>query len=128
MPDFESMNRLAERFFDAIERADGKALDSIYTPDAVVWHNYDNIEQSRDDNIAMLMTFPQMFRTFKYDKIRRSFFEGGFVQQHVCAGVKSDGNAFAVPNCMVVSVRGGQIARVDDYFDSAQDARSKTHP
>jgi ketosteroid isomerase-like protein len=117
------MNRIADRFFAAIERADADALESIYTADAVIWHNYDDREQPRDDNIAMLRKFPQMFKAFKYEKIRRSFFEGGFVQQHVCTGIKADGQAFAVPNCMVVTMRGAQIARIDDYFDSAQDAR-----
>ncbi len=127
MSENASVKQLADRFFAAIEQADGKALDSIYTPDAVIWHNYDDVEQSRDDNIAMLMNFPQVFKTFKYEKIRRSYFDGGFVQQHVCTGVKSNGQAFAVPNCMVVTVRGGQIARIDDYFDSAQDARPEAY-
>src|SRR5579862_2144893 len=125
MSQHDSMNRLADRFFKAIEEADGRTLDAIYTKDAVVWHNYDDVEQSRDDNIAMLMKFPEMFRSFKYDRIRRAFFDGGFVQQHVCTGVKADGARFSVPNCMVVTVRGDRIARIDDYFDSAQDARPK---
>ena len=71
----------------------------------------------------MLSKFPTMFRSFKYANVRRAFFDGGFVQQHVVRGVKANGDAFAVPNCMVVTVRGNQIARIDDYFDSAQDAR-----
>ena len=119
----ELMENVANRFFAAIEAADCKALDEIYTADAVVWHNYDNVEQPRDANIAMLSTFPQMFKSFSYTKIRREFFDGGFVQQHVCKGVKASGEAFEVPNCMVVTMRGGKIARIDDYFDSAQDAR-----
>ena len=125
MIDIESMQTLANRFFDAIERVDRQALEDSYTADAVVWHNYDNVEQPRDENIAMLMNFPQFFKSFKYTDVRRSFFEGGFVQQHVCRGVKVNGESFAVPNCMVVTVRGGRIARIDDYFDSAQDARPR---
>ena len=117
------MEKIANRFFAAIEAADCKALDEIYTADAVVWHNYDNVEQPRDANIAMLAKFPDMFRSFRYANVRRKFFDGGFVQQHVCTGVKVSGEPFEVPNCMVVTVRGGQIARIDDYFDSAQDAR-----
>jgi len=119
----ESMERLANRFFSAIEAVDCEALDAIYTRDAVVWHNYDNVEQPRDENIAMLSKFPTMFKSFKYVNIRRAFFKDGFVQQHVVRGVKANGMPFEVPNCMVVTVRGEQIARIDDYFDSAQDAR-----
>jgi ketosteroid isomerase-like protein len=123
----ESLKQLADRFFAAIEAFDHEALDAIYTKDAVVWHNYDNVEQPRDANIAMLSKFPTMFKTFKYDNIRRGFFDGGFVQQHVVRGVKANGEPFAVPNCMVITVKGGQIARIDDYFDSAQDARPAQH-
>jgi uncharacterized protein len=117
------MEALADRFFAAIEAVDRAALDAIYTADAVVWHNYDNVEQPRDANIEMLSNIPTMFKSFRYVKIRRAFFDGGFVQQHVVTGVKASGEAFEVPNCMVVTVRGDQIARIDDYFDSAQDAR-----
>jgi len=119
----ESMQRIADRFFAAIEAVDCATLDAIYTPDAVIWHNYDNVEQPRDDNIAMLANFRTMFKSFRYADIRREFFDGGFVQQHVCKGVKANGDSFEVPNCMVVTMRGEQIARIDDYFDSAQDAR-----
>jgi ketosteroid isomerase-like protein len=123
MPKTEFVDNVANRFFAAIEAADCKALDEIYTADAVVWHNYDNVEQSRDANIAMLAKFPEMFKSFRYANIRREFFDGGFVQQHVCKGVKVSGEPFEVPNCMVVTMRGEKIARIDDYFDSAQDAR-----
>jgi|SRR5665213_662909 len=118
-----SVAQLADRFFAAIEAADTAALEELYARDAVIWHNYDNVEQPRDDNIAMLSKFPTMFRTFRYADIRRSYFAGGFVQQHVCTGLKIDGEAFEVPNCMVVLVSDGRIVRIDDYFDSAQDAR-----
>ena len=123
MTDQATMERVANRFFAAIESTDIAALDAIYTRDAVIWHNYDNVEQPRDDNIAMLSRFPTMFKSFRYANIRRQYFDGGFVQQHVCRGVKSSGEPFEVPNCMVVAMRGEQIARIDDYFDSAQDAR-----
>ncbi len=119
----DELDALASRFFAAIEAVDSGTLDALYTRAAVVWHNYDNVEQPRDDNIAMLASFPRMFREFRYADVRRQFFPGGFVQQHVCRGVKVSGESFAIPNCMVVSVRDGRICRIDDYFDSAQDGR-----
>ncbi len=118
-----STARLADRFFAAIEATDTGALDELYTRDAVIWHNYDDVEQPRDENIAMLANFPKMFKEFRYTNIRRHYFDGGFVQQHVCKGTKANGEPFEVPNCMVVRVDGGRIARIDDYFDSSQDAR-----
>ena len=45
------------------------------------------------------------------------------MQQFVASGIKAGGESFRVPVCQVIAVRGGQIARIDEYFDSAQDAR-----
>ena len=119
----DSMERLENRFVSAVESANCPSLESIYSADAVVWHNYDSLEQSRDDNIAAIAKHPKLFKSFRYANIRRAFFDGGFMQQHVARGVTSSGHAFEVPVCMVVTVRGDQIARIDEYFDSAQDAR-----
>jgi ketosteroid isomerase-like protein len=117
------MTRLADRFVAAVENSDAAALDAIYAPDAVVWRNYDRRAQPRDENIAGIAKFPELFKAFKYTDIRRDFFPGGFVQQHVVTGIKAGGEAFRVPVCMVIAVSGGRIARIDEYFDSAQDAR-----
>ncbi len=119
----DSMQRVADRFAAAVENADRGALEALYASDAIVWHNYDNREKSRDDSIAAITNFPKLFKSFKYTNVRRAFFEGGFVQQLVVRGVKADGQAFAVPVCMVIALRGEQITRIDEYFDSAQDAR-----
>jgi ketosteroid isomerase-like protein len=123
MTNAESIDRLASRFFAAVEAADAKTLDEIYTPDAVIWHNYDNYEQPRGDNLAMLAQFSTMFKSFKYTEVQRRFFDHGFVQQHVARGVKADGKPFDLFACMVVAIRGDKIARIDEYFDSAQDPR-----
>jgi ketosteroid isomerase-like protein len=123
MTNAESIDRLANRFFTAVEEMDGRTLDEIYTADAVIWHNYDNFEQPRADNLAMLAQFSTMFKSFKYTDVRRRFFDHGFVQQHVARGVKANGKPFDLFACMVVTVRGDQIARIEEYFDSAQDPR-----
>jgi ketosteroid isomerase-like protein len=123
MTNAESIDRLANRFFAAVEAADAKTLDEIYTADAVIWHNFDNYEQPRGDNLALLAQFPTMFKSFKYTEVQRRFFDHGFVQQHVVRGVNAIGKAFEIFACLVVTVRGDQIARIDEYFDSAQDPR-----
>jgi ketosteroid isomerase-like protein len=118
-----ALRDLADRFVAALEAADVAALDALYAPEAVVWHNYDRVEQTRDRNIESIGRFPKQFRSIQFQNIRRGFFEGGYVQQHVAAGIKADGSTFRVPVCMVVTLRGKQISRVDEYFDSAHDAR-----
>ena len=40
---------IAERFFRAIEAGNVEAIRAIYAPDAVIWHNNDNLEQESPD-------------------------------------------------------------------------------
>lgn len=114
------MDSLATRFYTAIEGGDAATLAALYTPDAVVWHNSDNREQPRAENLAMLATFKQMFSSFEYQNIRRTFFDGGFVQQHNVQGVTVRGEKFDVICCSIFTVRDNKIARIDEYLDTAQ--------
>jgi uncharacterized protein len=123
----DSDEQLARDFLDAIERCDAAALRRIYATDAVIWHNTVDAEQSREDNIAVLETFPKLFKSFRYKRIRRVLFEGGYVQQHAFTGVQHDGTEFEIPACMVVQTRNGQIVRLDEYYDSGQDARPEEY-
>ena len=115
-----AITSLADSFFSAIENTDLAAMDIIYSPDAVVWHNHDNVAQPRAENIAHIAALRDRFPKFKYCDIRRRFFEGGFTQQHVLRGTTSDGFPFAIFACMIVEVRDGKITRIDEYLDTAQ--------
>ena len=50
----EANHKLANDFLDAIERGDLEAVQKVYAPDAVIWHNFDNLEQRVADNLKML--------------------------------------------------------------------------
>ena len=45
---------LAEKFVSAIERADVDVIRQCYASDARIWHNFDNIEQTVEQNLATL--------------------------------------------------------------------------
>lgn len=118
----ESME-VAERLFKAIERGDVGAVRGIYAPDAIVWHNFDGIEQSVDQNLAVLAWVVSNIAELSYTDVRRSPTTTGFVQQHVMRGrMKSSGREIALPACIVCTVKGGRITRLDEYLDSAQTA------
>jgi len=114
---------LAKRFFDAVENGDIDTLYGCYAPEAKIWHNTDDAEQSRDDNAATLKGFVQRISHRVYGKRRLEVFPGGFVQQHELTGVRADGVAVRLTACIVCAVEGGRITRLDEYFDSAQVAR-----
>src|SRR6267142_2074829 len=86
------MRELADNFAKAFEEGDVATINSIYAPNAVVWHNTDEREQPRDENIALARAVPTIFSSFKYRDVRVQVFDGGYVQQHVLHAVQMDGS------------------------------------
>ena len=120
MPDQPAdVEAVAARFFAAIEAGDTDALRSIYSPDAVVWHNTDQVEQSLDENLVVLGWVIHNVKGWHYEDVRRTAYEGGFVQQHMGKGVAPSGLAFEMPACIVGQVEGGRVTRIEEYIDSA---------
>jgi ketosteroid isomerase-like protein len=114
---------LAKRFFDAVETGDIATLYECYAPDAKIWHNTDDAEQTRDDNAETLKRFVRLISNRVYGKRRLEVFPTGFVQQHELTGVRGDGAAVRLTACIVCAVENGRITRLDEYFDSAQVAK-----
>jgi ketosteroid isomerase-like protein len=111
----------ADKLFHAIESGDVDAIRNIYTPDTKIWHNNDGIAQSVDQNLAVLKWVITNIKSLKYTEVRRQPTPTGFVQQHVLRGRFKD-KEIALPACIVATVEGGRITRLDEYLDSAQTA------
>jgi ketosteroid isomerase-like protein len=110
---------LAVRFFDAIERGDTATVRDIYANDAVIWHNTDGKETSREENLRVLEEFIGAVSDRRYTERRLNVFEGGFVEQHRLVGKLVNGREISLAACIVCSVSNGRIQRLDEYFDSA---------
>ena len=114
---------VADRLFKAIERGDVNAISDIYTPDTKIWHNFDKVAQSVDENLAVLNWVVANLAEISYTEIQRQPTPTGFVQQHVLRGkVKASGKEIAIPACIVCKVENGRITRLDEYLDSTQTA------
>jgi len=111
---------LADRFIAAIEAGDIEAVRAAYAPDARIWHNNDGLEQSVDDNLKVLGWMARKLPTRHYRVTRREALSDGFLQQHVLEATLPDGSAWRLDACVVVRVKDGRIARLDEYLDSAQ--------
>ncbi len=112
-------DELGTRLFAAIEAGAVDVLrDEIYAPDAVIWHNLDGAEQGVDDNLRTLRWVARHVTGLCYDDVRREPTPTGFVQQHILRGT-APGGELAVPACLVVTVDGDRITRIDEYLDSA---------
>lgn len=115
------MRALAAGFFDAVGAGDVDAIAGYYDDDLVLWHNFDNVEKTKADNLASLAGVAARMSDRVYADRRVEVFEGGFVQQHVLhATRKLDGVRLQMPAIIICRVCDGKIIRLDEYLDSAQ--------
>jgi ketosteroid isomerase-like protein len=120
----DDIRQLAKEFFDAVERGDVAKLKSIYAPNARIWHNTDEAEQSPEENVKTLEGFVARIADRRYQDRRLQVFPGGFVQQHRLTGRRTlDNHPVSLTACIVCTVENGRITRLDEYFDSAAVAR-----
>ncbi|QKT13853.1 DUF4440 domain-containing protein [Rhodococcus sp. W8901] len=110
------MGDVADKFFAAVTAADVATLETLYSPDVVVWHNYDDIEQTRDESIRTLSWLARKAGPLEYVQIRRLLLDDGFVQQHV---VELNGVAqgLRMPAMLRVYCDDKHIHRIDEYVD-----------
>lgn len=113
------MHALADRFMRAIERSDTAEIQACYAPDARIWHNNDGKEQGPEENLKVLRWVEKRLANRKYHVVARRVFTDGYVQQHRLTGTLPGGAAFSMPACLVVTVKGGRIVRLEEYLDSA---------
>jgi ketosteroid isomerase-like protein len=113
------IDEMADRFFAAIEAGDVEEVASFYADDALIWHNTDQVEQPKADNLAVLGWLVKNTASREYRHVRRSTIDGGFVQQHVLHLEFADGRKADLPACLVVQVSDDRITRLDEYVDGA---------
>jgi ketosteroid isomerase-like protein len=108
-----------DRMYAGLAAGDVKAALACFTPDAVIWHGFDRIKMSLAEAApgweAMISHFPERFAT----NVRCQPTPTGFVQQHEWHVRTADGKSLAWPLCIVVEIRDGLIARLDEYIDRA---------
>ena len=112
--------RLCNEFFDAIERSDFSAIESIYAPDMTMWVNLTGETMSREDNLRVLREGAGLHRRRTYDDRRIDAFDDGFVVQYTTTVVTHRGDRRALSSCLVAEVRDGQISKLFEYMDSGR--------
>jgi ketosteroid isomerase-like protein len=107
----------AKAFFDAVGGGDIDAVRRFYRDDVKVWHNWDEIEQDKEQNLATLASIPQRYDTFEYAEVRCAAMpDGGFLRQHVIRASR-DGRHARVPAILRVYVEDERVYRIEEYFD-----------
>ncbi|MDA0795825.1 MAG: nuclear transport factor 2 family protein [Proteobacteria bacterium] len=110
---------LARKFLDAIERGDTDAARACYADDAIIWHNFDDKEKTVDENMASLEKWKRYVDNRKYDVQRLERLSNGYLQQHILTGVTKEGVQILVHACLICTVVGDKIIKLEEYLDPA---------
>jgi len=115
----ENLRALAARMFDAVAHDDMREVADCYDEDVIIWHNFDDTEQSGAENLAALATLPKRISDRSYEDKRVEVFDGGFVQQHVLHGTRvGDNKRLTMAGIIICRVKNGKVIRLDEYLDS----------
>jgi ketosteroid isomerase-like protein len=115
----QEIDHIAERLLAAITSGDADAVRAVYAPDAAIWHNFDQKEQTVDENLATLVDMHRRADGLQYTQIRRFAAPDGFVQQHVLVGDAKYGR-LELPAMIRFWVSDGRITRLEEYVDTRQ--------
>ena len=112
MANENEMNTLADRMARAYEQGDLDGVAACYAPDAILWHNFDGSEQTVADQLDATRWLGENLKDLRYEVVARHFWDDGYVQQQVVHGTLiKNGEPFAMPTCMNVTVRDGLVTR-----------------
>lgn len=119
---FEEKDAILTRFFAAIAPGDLATIEAIYHPDARLWHNHEEVEQTVAENLPVLRWVGKNIAGVRYEEIHRTPMESGqVVQEHVLRGRAPNGREIAFVACIVFTFdEDGRITRLEEYLDSAQ--------
>jgi ketosteroid isomerase-like protein len=112
------VTEIAARLMAAITAGDVDAVGALYREDMVGWMNTDRRELSRRQMLKII-GFLQGVSNLRYEDVRVQPTPTGYVQQHVLRATAADGREVASPACLVVTLEGGLIVRLDEYMDGA---------
>ena len=88
--------------------------------DAVMWHNYDQVEAPADEATANFAALQSVLPDYRFEDVRAHGAGEVSVAQYVLKATLPDGTSVRAPGCFVVHEPDGQIVRIDEYMDSAQ--------
>lgn len=114
---------LVDRLLGAICAADLDGARACYAPDVRIWHNFDEVSQTVEENLRVLSWMSKRLHDRTYAVTRRELLADGLLQQHVLTGtVVATGAAFRMPAVIIFTVADGLITKLEEYLDTAQAA------
>jgi ketosteroid isomerase-like protein len=118
MSDVHPHERVARQLIEGVTRGDVESVDRLYADDIRVWRNVDQRELVKKQALKVVGILSGL-KDIEYRDLRIVPTEQGYVQQHVLSCTGPKGEEVRMPACIVVRVEDDQIARIDEYADSA---------
>lgn len=112
---------IAAALFAAIEAKDPEAVAALYADDVEVWHNFDDVSQSKAENLKVLTGLCSSVAQIRYEVQERLLLDDGRVlQRHRLRTRVDSGAEIVIPACIFITVRDGRIVRLEEYLDTGQ--------
>lgn len=108
----------AARILDALDA--GVVDESVITDDAVVWHNFDEVEMPIRDAFGSVRTIREKVPDFRFDGRRFDVAGDVTLVRYTLRATLPDGSEAAAPACMAVHTSGDRVTRIEEYLDTAQ--------
>ena len=110
---------VAQRYATATRTGDADALAAVCEPDAVVWHNFDDLTVGADRAARTLRWLHGSAPDVAWTDVAVTPTSTGFVWQALLTGTAA-GGSFAAHTCMVVTLsHEGLIVKTEEYIDPA---------
>jgi len=107
--------------FAGIENGRSADVAALYADDIAVWHNFDNREQTKAENLKTLEGFIGRTAARRYAVTERLLLPDGRVLQRLDLVIRTrEGREGEIPACILFTIRDGLITRLDEYLDTGQ--------
>ena len=112
------IDAIVQSLADSLRTGNADPIIACLAPGAILWHNDDRQEVDAEQTLRGIGARLQLVRDREPDILRVAPTPDGFVMQFALRGtVVESGKPFEMQNCIVVSVAGDKVTRIDEYVD-----------
>jgi ketosteroid isomerase-like protein len=110
-----------------VQAGDISGARSCLHTDARIWHNYDSITQTVDENMGTLAYLVEKSTKLEYVIHRLEEIKGGYLQQHTLNLTTKSGDVLSTEAIAIIAVKDEKIIRIDEWLDPSPFAPLRDH-
>jgi uncharacterized protein len=113
---------IAARFAEASRTNDAVAYAAMCAPEALTWHNFDDLEVTTEQTIGTIAWLHRTVTDLTWTDVSLLPTPNGWVSQTIMTGA-APGGPLRVHSCVIVTLDDdGLVTRVEEYLDPRQTA------